>query len=285
MKSYLKILFILFLSVFITIILAPIIASLLPFHLYRVTSRTVLVVTFILFYRFRETLGIHSIRSLGFSLNKWRWWRQLAVGFVLAVVSIGIISGVMIHTSIRFVVPDVFSIPWWKYLIGYLLAGFTVALIEEVFFRGFILQSLLKDSQLIVSLIITNIFYSAVHFLKPQDLPKVETLSLASSLGSISLFFKPLFTEWPGIWPHLLGLFLVGLVLSVAYLRTRSLALSIGLHAGWILGIKSLSLGTDVSSSGSLWVSGNIVGHPLGWGMMLLFLIILSVCKCDSEHT
>lgn len=181
----------------------------------------------------------------------------------------------MLYTSIRFIVPDIGSIAWYKYLIGYILTGFTAALIEETFFRGFILQSLLKDTSITVSVVITNIFYSAVHFLKPQVLPQEEVLTLASSLKSLPLFFKPLFTDWIQIWPSLLGLFLVGIVLSAAYLRTRSLALSIGLHAGWILSIKALSLGTDVSSSGSIWVSGKIPEHPLSWIVMLVFLIIL----------
>ena len=44
------------------------------------------------------------------------------------------------------------------------------------------------------------------------------------------------------ILPGLLGLFLVGVVLSYACLRTGALYLSIGLHAGWIFGLQTLSM-------------------------------------------
>jgi len=71
-------------------------------------------------------------------------------------------------------------------------------------------------------------------------------------------------------------------------LRTGSLALSIGLHAGWIVGMKMLSLTTDVAKLGSLWVNGKLISHPLTWGVLLLFILILNLNKLkkpDLKYT
>lgn len=274
MKSYSKIAGILLLSIFVTIFVSPVIAGILPFHLYKVMSRVALISTFLLFLYYRERLGFQNIRALGFNLTK-KWWLFLISGFILGVLSIGIISTIMLHASIRFVIPGVLSINWLKYLTGYILAGFIVGLIEESFFRGFILQLLLKDTKVIPSLLITNIFYSAVHFLKPNISGNVEVLNLFSSVHAVPLFFTPLFAELAKIWPSIFGLFLVGVVLSLAYIKVKQLSLPIGMHAGWIVGIKSLSLGTDVTTGGSLWLKGDVVSHPIGWIVLSMFIIVL----------
>lgn len=276
MKSYSKITILLLFSLFITIFVSPIIASIVPFNLYRIMGRVILISTFILFFYYKDRLGFQNLRILGFEFNK-RWWLLLFLGLLLGLFTIGIVSLTMLHLSIRFIIPDILSLNWLRYLIGYLIVGFTAALIEECFFRGFILQALLKDTGFFISLIITNIFYSIVHFLKPLQTGNIEILNLFSSINAIPLFFKPLFINLPDIWPLILGLFLVGIVLSMAYLRVRTLSMSIGIHAGWIIGVKSLSLGTDVTDSGSLWVSGNVIAHPFTWLVLLIFILILGL--------
>lgn len=282
MRSYLKIIVLLLFSIFITLFISPIIASIIPIHLYRIMSRVVLIVTFILFFYYKDRLGFQNIKELGFEFGK-RWWLLLTVGFGLGIISLGIISATMLHTSVRFVIPDVLSINWLRYLTGYILIGFAVAFIEESFFREFIFQSLLKDTRLIISLLITNIFYSIVHFLKPQTYHNIEVLNLFSSIHAIGYFFAPVFKEFPNIWPSIFGLFLVGITLSMAYKRVRQLSLPIGIHAGWVVGIKSLSLGTDVTSSGSLWLEGDVVSHPISWVVLFIFILILGWRKPHAK--
>ncbi len=274
MKSYLKIILILLFSVAVTILVSPLVAGILPFSLYRVMSRILLVTSFVSFYCFRGRLGFSGWRSMGLGGDR-RWWGWLGGGFLLAVSSGGLIAVLMVANSIRFVVPATSVLAWSLDISKYILAGFIVAVIEECFFRGFIFQSLLRDSSVALSLLLTNVFYSGVHFLKPHSLPAVEVLNLASSIKGLPLFFQPLWQNWMELWPAFTGLFLVGMVLSLAYLRTRSLALSIGLHAGWIVAIKTTSLTTDVARLGSLWVNGEVIGHPLTWGVLILFIVVL----------
>lgn len=274
MKSYLKLLLLFVTSVSITIVFSPIIASLVPFHLYRIMSRMILIVSFILFYYFRERFGIQSIKSLGYDRSL-KWTGLCAVGYLFAVLSMGTIMVFMLKTNIRFVVDDILP-TWFVKVSGYVFAGLLVAVIEECFFRGFIFQSLLKDTSLAISLIITNLFYSLVHFMRPVEYGEMGILNLTSSLKAVPLFFIPIYANFVNILPELIGLFLVGLVLSFAYIRTKSLAMSIGLHASWILGIKSISLFTDSTRIGSFWMNGTVVAQPFTWVVLIAIIFLLN---------
>lgn len=283
MRSYIKIVTLLMFSIFITIFVSPIIASILPFHLYRIMGRVALITTFLLFLYYRDKLGFHSIREMGFEFGR-RWWLLLVTGFGLGLLSLGIISAGMLYAFIRFVEPGIYTINWLGCLTKYILIGFTVAFIEEFFFRGFIFQALLRDCGIIASLIITNLLYSIVHFLKPVVFDHIEVLNLFSSINAIGYFFIPLFKEFQNLWPSLFGLFLVGVVLSMAYRKIGQLSLPIGLHAGWIVGIKLLSLGTDVAFSDSFWLSGNVVSQPISWIVLFVFILVFDMGRFRAKR-
>lgn len=283
MKSYFKITFLLLYAILITVIVSPIAAGILPFHLYRIMSRMVLITSILLFVYYKDKFGIPNIKSMGFEFNK-RWWLLLCLGYVLGLLTMGIISGLMLYGSIRYIVPDTGFMDLARYSLVCLLAGLIVAFFEECIFRGFIFQSLLKDSRIVFSIFLTNILYSTVHFMRPSVYGNITTLSFINSVNSVSAFFYPLYTEFYKIWPTAIGLFLVGMALSLAYLRARTLALPIGIHAAWIFGIKSLSHGTDVSVSGSLWVSGNVLANPFTWIVLIIFSLILVISRHEVKR-
>lgn len=74
--------------------------------------------------------------------------------------------------------------------------------------------------------------------------------------------------------PGLLGLFLIGGVLSLAVARTGTLYLAIGLHAGWILAIKSVRVIGDYSKEDLGWLFGaddpKIVSGVATWAGIVL---------------
>ena len=283
MKSYFKITIILLLAVFITIFVSPLIAGLVSFPLHRIMSRVILIVLFVAFFHYKDWLGFNSIKELGLNFDK-KWFLMLVIGFLLALFSICIILVIMLQRNIRFVISDLHTINWFKYLAGYLLAGLLVGLAEECLFRGFLLQSLLKDTNMVISVSATSIFYSFVHFLKPSSEINPGRLSLITSINTVNSFFYNISEKFSDIWPSMIGLFLVGVVLSVVCIRMGTLAVSIGMHAGWIIGIKSISLATDVTSKGSLWVNGVVLGNPFTW-MVLTAIIFLFIIPRKNKDT
>lgn len=278
MKAYFKIIILFLYAAFITIIISPVLAGIIPFHLYKVISRTMVITTFLLMIYYKDKFGFSDLKGLGFEFGK-KWWFLFASGIGLGIISLGIISWIMISNSVRFVVPELKLINWGNYLLIYLCSGLFVAFFEEFIFRGFILQALLKDSTVFFSLFFANIIYSIVHFLKPPVLEKINVLSLMSSINAIPAFFTPLIENFYGLFPSIIGLFLIGIVLSSAYIRFRSLAMPIGLHASWVLGVKLLSKATDVTVSGSFWMTGDVTGSPITWFVLIVFILILAMLK------
>jgi membrane protease YdiL (CAAX protease family) len=274
MKSYLKIIILLLSAMLVTVFVSPIVADILDFHLYKIMSRVMLLSVLILFINYKYAFGFQSIKELGFEFNR-KWWKLTSVGYLLGLLSIGLILFIMVLNTIRFVVPNLSYKELLESAIQYFFAGLFVAFFEELLFRGFIFQSLLKDSGIVFSIFFTNIIYALVHFLRPAALEKIGVLSFFSSLNAVPVFFSPLISDFNHIWSSAIGLFLVGAVLSVAYLRTRNLAMSIGLHASWVLAIKSVSVATDATTSGVLWMSGTVVENPITWIILTLFLFLL----------
>lgn len=138
-------------------------------------------------------------------------------------------------------------------LLTYPLLGLAVGLFEETFFRGFILQTLLPGSKW-GAVILASIFFSVVHFLRPG--------------------FNPVTAVPMGV-----GLFLAGLVLAGAFLKTRSLWLPIGIHAGWVFLIrlhKELFEPIGPPVRWALFGDNIFLGGPVGWvGLSIVAWIFL----------
>jgi hypothetical protein len=113
------------------------------------------------------------------------------------------------------------------------ISAAVVPFIEEPLFRGLILGVLLRASTPVVATLATSALFSILHFLKaPENTsPVVTWTSGFVSIGnSFAQFSDPLL-----VLAGFTTLFLLGWILADARIRTQSLWLPIGLHAGWIL--------------------------------------------------
>jgi hypothetical protein len=88
------------------------------------------------------------------------------------------------------------------------LSSLTVVAVEEPFFRGIVLASLLAA------------------------LPAWPAIALSAVLFSLAHFIRKTRTYWPAV-----GLAVLGLWLGIAFYKTQSLWLPMGLHSGGILAI------------------------------------------------
>lgn len=222
----------------------------------RFFNRTFMIFGMLLFaFGWRWLAGAHSLRgvltAVGFATSR-HSWPDLLTGFGLAVSSVAGIAGLM-------TVAGVFH-PFFQYgfaavlgeCLGALFAAFSVAFLEEFFFRGIVFGGFARDLKTIWSFIYANLFFAAIHFVKSPEqwfLDGIEPLAgIRNFVLSLHLFATP-----EAILPSFIGLFTLGVVLCLAFYRTGSLYLSVGLHAGWVSGIKSIS------------VFGNYRRRELGW--------------------
>lgn len=133
--------------------------------------------------------------------------------------------------------------PLYRMILSSIGPGLSVAFLEEFLFRGVLLALILRTLRPFPALVFLSSFFAIVHFLKPPeklDLPPVEwdtgfwlLTKIFGQLGSVDFLLA-----------ELVLLFCVGWILGWTRLKTGSLWLPIGLHAGWVFGVKLFSAAT-----------------------------------------
>jgi membrane protease YdiL (CAAX protease family) len=173
--------------------------------------------------------------DLGLERNRLRW-QDLLIGFMLAS-SLLLVMGAMYFYFGRFAAnpkADPLSV-----LGTAIFAAFCVALLEEWFFRAALFGLLLRAMKPVPAVLFLSLFFSIIHLLQPPD--AIVVADNAVEAGTGFWMVGQIFTKF-GNANFLIAegatLFAVGLILGWARWRTKSLWLSIGMHAGWVFGIK-----------------------------------------------
>ncbi len=145
------------------------------------------------------------LSSIGFVLDG-RWAREFGVGSLVGVAT-ALLAVAMIWAvgGVRLELDPSRSLAMLAY--GAYLFLF-VALFEETLFRGFVFQRLVAGAGIRVAQIALGLLFATSHWGNPD----MHGATLA----------------WATV-----ELFLGAVLLGLAYLRTRSLALPIGIHLGW----------------------------------------------------
>ncbi len=184
-----------------------------------------------------------SFKQVGLHINK-VWLKQFIAGFIVSALLLTLSTAIiMLFGGVKLSFHPSFSIGW--ILIGLYPVLFT-AVHEELLFRGFIFQRLINGIGAFWSQLILAVLFAFGHW----DNPGMEGASFL--IASADLFVG-------------------ALLLGLAYIKTKSLALPIGLHFGWnwfqgyilgfnVSGIESTSLFTPELNSQSVWLTGGQFG-------------------------
>jgi membrane protease YdiL (CAAX protease family) len=178
-----------------------------------------------------------SLRSYGLSSAR-AGKSDLLFGLLLGLGTLGLmgILGLASGACRIDVTPDRMKL--WRTVIGFLPAAALVSVLEELVFRGLILQHLLAFSKP-AAVAASSALYAVVH---------VKTLTLAT-------------------WLELGGLLLLGGVLALSYLVTHQLYLAIGLHGVLAYGARINKLVIDIPETSLGWLVGTsrLVNGLAGW--------------------
>ena len=191
--------------------------------------RALMLGALLFLWPFLRWLQIKGLRDLGLIRNR-RWGRDVAIGFLISALPV-LCCGVFLVALGNYTMRTHVA---WDAVAAVALTAAAVPFIEETLFRGLFLGVLLRSNRPLTAALLSSGIFSIVHFLKAPD---QTTTSVAWTSGFISLahsfdqFTKPML-----VLAGFTTLFLIGVILACARLRTRSLWLPIGLHAGWILG-------------------------------------------------
>lgn len=145
------------------------------------------------------------LSSIGFVLDR-RWAREFGIGTLLGLAS-ALLAVVLIWTAggVRFELDPARSV---TLLLHGVYVFLFVALFEETLFRGFVFQRFVAGAGMWIAQIALGLLFATSHWGNPD----MHGATLA----------------WASV-----ELFLGAVLLGLAYLRTRSLALPIGIHLGW----------------------------------------------------
>jgi membrane protease YdiL (CAAX protease family) len=245
----------------------------------RIFNRAFMISGIILFFFSRHYLQIGNLSQLGLPKLP-SASTDLVVGWAIAV-------GSMIALGFAMSIAGVFT-PYFRLSLAQsasrcaeaLFSGLFAGLLEEIFFRGILFKGLLEDGKPFRAFVFANLFYSAVHFVKPGERYFINDFELLAGFRHLLSTFAP-FLDPQSLLPGLFGLFIIGLVLSYAYTRTATLYLAIGLHAGWIFGQKTIRVFGNYKTAELGWVFGStdpkIVSGVAAWIGLILVAVVIHI--------
>lgn len=116
-------------------------------------------------------------------------------------------------------------------LLGALIGGLLIGWLEEAIFRGMLFRMFYTAFNPVPAILFSAAVFAAVHFKSvPDELNELTRWTggfIVAGYQSVSVFLT---VEWLDFANY----FMVGVVLNLVFLRTRSLVGCMGLHAGWV---------------------------------------------------
>jgi len=193
------------------------------------------------------------------------WKRDFGLGLIIGIAMISIALGCLWAGGWVSLSLNDISLSLVGALSKALLLFFVAALMEELMLRGYIFQAFIEGSRVWIAVIVLSSIFSVLHFDNPD-----ATI------------------------PSGLNIFLAGVLLSVCYLKTRSLWLPTGLHLGWNwmqasfwgMGVSGFHVKWSVFSAeaqGANWISGGAFGAEASiFGTVVIVTTTFLIWKSDK---
>ena len=212
-------------------------------------------------------------RSLGASFHR-GWFKDLMIGSAIGFATLAVAVVIAIAgRGLKFSLNHVDSALVVRSMIGSGVLLVVAAFAEEAMFRGYALQTLTRARLAWLGVALTLALFGLAHLTNPNVVPGFTLINTAIA----------------GLW------------FAVAYLRTRSLWLPLGLHwswnwaLGWFFGlpVSGLNLASNpllrASDTGRLWLTGGSYGieggiaATIALALCTVFLWRTSLISADPE--
>ncbi len=215
--------------------------------------------------------GMLSAREMGLG-KRGRPGGNLAAGFGIGFGSLAGAAGLAILCGGRTANLSHSQAEMFHILAGATVTAIVVAILEELIFRGAVFGILRKALAWPAALAVSSAVYASVHFL--QKAPTPQPIDWLSGIRLLPELFRVPLGE-PGLAPAFFTLLLAGAILALAYQRTGTLFMSIGLHAGWIFWLTAYrSLTREVPGAWRpIWGSDKLID---GWLPFCLLAVVLA---------
>jgi membrane protease YdiL (CAAX protease family) len=229
-------------------------------------NRAMLVAAVVLLWPTVKILKIKGWRDLGLQKDP-RPLFHFGIGFGIAALLVAAMAGGYLYLEVY---RWKNTLPWGT-LPKVALSAVTVAVLEEALFRGAILGLFRRTLSAYHALFWTTAIFAALHFLKPDDDVIVSNVDWGSGFALVPHVFHQ-FSEPMMLAAGFTTLFVLGWMLGYATLKTRSLWMAIGLHAGVVFVKMGFSKFTKRGELHMPWV-----GPELQIGLVPVFVLTLGI--------
>lgn len=235
-------------------------------------NRAALVAALALLWPLAKSFQIRTRAELGIVPNP-RWARDLVCGLIAAVALMLVMCAVLKgYDGFKWHAPKDQKL---GDLPKVLLSATTVSLIEETLFRAAFLGVFLRTMGKWSALFAVSAIFSVLHFIKPSEVEMAASdVHWHSGFGLLPAVFSQ-FSEPAMIGALFTTLFAVGWVLGYVTIKTRSLWMAIGLHAGWIICVQGFGKFAKLAKNQLPWI-----GSELRIGIAPLLTVIATGVVC-----
>jgi membrane protease YdiL (CAAX protease family) len=240
----------------------------------RIFDRTVMVTLLAAMLIASRSMGFGALMRAGFAKPRANLAR-VSIGLAISMSAIALLFGLAIAS--RSGAPVSIGALLLRAL-KFALPALVIGVIEEGFFRAFLLGGMRRDFGPRTALVASSALYSIVHLVRSPARYYLTGFHFGAGLHNLAASAAQLGHPIVAA-PTLIGLFLIGMVLGVAFIVTGTVWFSIGLHAGFVLGAKTWPLIAHGNAPISRWIAGSgpvpLIAAPAAWTVALVLLILL----------
>jgi membrane protease YdiL (CAAX protease family) len=243
-----------------------------PFH--RFVDRSLLLLALAGLWPLMRSLGGTSWRETGLVPPQGQW-KKFSGGLLLGFVSLAVVAGIALGSGNRIFIHGMTAHKIVGTIFSAVATAASVAILEEILFRGGIFGGLRRMFIWPLALIASSMVYALAHFLQ-----RAEWAGAVAWNSGLILLPRMLggFADFYALVPGFFSLTLAGILLGLAYQRTGNLYFSIGLHGGWIFCLKTYGAFTASTPRAAAWFwgTGKMVD---GWLALWVLLLTLAIFK------
>lgn len=221
-----------------------------------------------------------SLKTLDFGwlhLQKNRHrWQDCSLGFLFAAVPMVLLTAIYVHSG---VCRTEGNIGLFAFL-GVAARAIGISIFEETLFRGLLYGLSRQEISAPTSALWTSWIFAILHL--TQSSGSTHPVDIWSGWRELQCLFNPTL-PWSTFLFALVSLTAVGLLLCWVTEKTHSLALPIGLHAGWISVIQSgnFFVKFQMETPGNLpWVGPHAVSGTIPVGILAILALCFTFYLC-----
>jgi uncharacterized protein len=240
----------------------------------RIFDRTVMVLVAIAVISQARQLRVLPLLRSGFD-RPLRNLPRTTRGFLIAMVAISVLVYIAVVLGAH---ADETSAGIWSLMPKYFISAIAIAIIEEGFFRAFLMVGMGGDFGRTSALLLSSAIYAIAHLVRSPAKFYVTGMHPLAGLETLGLSLAHLAS--PALMlPTFVGLFLLGILLGEAFLETGTVYLPIGLHAGFVLGAKLWPRMTSGGVALPEWLRGYgsqpLISGIAAWAVAVAILLLI----------